>query len=184
MKIALTGASSTGKTSVAHRFVDSRYAKIHNYQILGVDSRALLRTLDLGSSEAISSSDYRVFQTMYISRKIHIESHKMNFVTERSYADCLAYWRIHCQPTATPEENDLIHKICMKFVMSYDFHFLFPTGYLTIEDDGYRHTLEEYHANFQTELERIFDEGKITPIVMPRASIEERTAFLISEIHA
>ena len=183
MKIALSGASSTGKTSVARQFLLTEFAISRGFSICDVGSRALLEYLGLGLADQISSSDYRVFEIMYISRKLYIESSESIFITERSFADCLAYWRIHCAPTATPDEQALIENVCLKSLRSYDRHFLFPTGFLPLEQDGFRHTQIAYHEKFNRILEGIFQDCGIVPVTMPRASIEDRVEFLVRELN-
>lgn len=179
MKIAFSGASGTGKTSVARELLQTPFAEAQGLLLVGVDSRALLTTLGLGLANKISSTQYRVFQTMYISRKIVAESIDDSFVTERSFADCLAYWRIHCAQSATTEENELIERICRDRISQYDVHFLFPVGYLKLEEDGFRHTQIDYHAKYQAVLQGILTDFGISPLTMPRASVNERVRFLV-----
>lgn len=183
MKIAFSGASGTGKTSVARKLLQTPFAGALGLSLVGVDSRALLTTLGLGLANDISSTQYRVFQTMYISRKLASETIEGSLFTERSFADCLAYWRIHCAQSATGEENAIIEKICLDHIPQYDAHFLFPTGYLELEKDGFRHTQIEYHAKFQAMLERILKDCGVAPFTMPRASVDERVQFLIRAVH-
>ncbi|GAA6136507.1 hypothetical protein NBRC116583_02540 [Arenicella sp. 4NH20-0111] len=179
MRVAFTGAAGTGKTSVAKSIVKSAVNDSLKYTILGVDSRQLLSLLGLSQTSQIKTSYYRVFQTMYLGQKIILEDNNKKFLTERSYADCLAYWRLHCSESATNDENEFIESLCYKNIYKYDFHFFYPNGYLKLEQDGFRNPSLEYHKKYEKELLKIYEEWKIERIEMPLTNIKERTRFVL-----
>lgn len=183
MRIAFTGASSTGKSSVAKSFVESDANRSLGYSVIGVNSRSLLSSLGLASVSDMPSSVYRVFQTMYLSQKLLVEGSADRYLTERSFADCLAYWRVHCSETATPSENELIESICKANTSRYDKHFLFPTGAISLVDDGFRNTREDYHREFERVLIDILEDCNVETVRMPRASVMERVAFFVGHLN-
>lgn len=183
MKIAFTGASSTGKTSVAQSFFESDANRILGYSVINVDSRWLLSSLGLGLANNISSCDYRIFQTMYISQKLFTEKAADHYITARSFADCLAYWRMHCANTATSSEDKLIEALCRNMISRYDQHFFFPTGFFALQQDGFRHTGEEYHSQFEETLLDILNTEDVQFIRMPPAGITERVEFLVGHLN-
>ena len=183
MRIAFTGASGTGKTSVARCFVQSDANRSLGYSVVGVDSRLLLSSLGLASVHDMPSSVYRVFQTMYLSQKLLVEEAAYRYLTERSFADCLAYWRVHCAETAAPSENELIESICKANISRYDMHFFFPTDTILLVEDGFRNTREEYHREFERVLMDILDDCNIEAVRMPHASVTERVDFFIGHLN-
>lgn len=182
MRIAFTGASGTGKTSVANQLVSKKPQALPSLTVIGVDSRALLDTLSLRRAENINDDQYRVFQTMYFSQKILVEAGETSFLTERSFADGFAYWKLHCERSASQSENTMIHRICREQSLKYDHHFLFPTGFIPVEDDGYRHRDPEYHERFQALLQAILMEWDVQYTIMPHADVCSRADFILDNL--
>jgi len=179
MKIAFTGASGTGKTSVAHHLLSPQFQTLMEVPLAGVDSRNLLDMLGLRRSESIEDDQYKVFQTMYFAQKVLIESEHEAFLTERSFVDGLVYWKMHCENNASPSENAIMHSLCYEQTMKYDYHFLFPTGFIPVEDDGYRHRDPEYHKKFELLLQSILREWEVRYTVIPRSDVSSRANFIM-----
>lgn len=182
MKISFTGASGTGKTSVAKQLFSSHKGELADLELVGVNSRGLLDKLGLQRAEDIGDLEYKVFQTMYFSQKLLLESKASSLLTERSFADGLAYWKLHCEASASRAENAIFHRLCREQTKTYDRHFLFPTDFLPLEDDGYRHGNPDYHREFELVLRSILDEWMIEYVEMPRSDITERARFVLDYI--
>lgn len=179
MKIAFTGASGTGKTSVARHLLSPQHHALMEVPLVGVDSRGLLDMLGLRRSESIEGDKYKVFQTMYFAQKLLIESKREAFLTERSFVDGLVYWKMHCEKSASAAENAMMHSLCYEQTMKYDYHFLFPAGFIPVEDDGYRHRDPEYHKQFELLLEELFKEWDVKYTLIPRADVPSRAKFIV-----
>ncbi|GJL66423.1 MAG: hypothetical protein NPIRA05_13940 [Nitrospirales bacterium] len=179
MKIAFTGASGTGKTSVAHYLLSKKCRELSEIPLVGVDSRNLLDNIGLKRAEFIDHNQYKVFQIMYFSQKMLIESGRDAFLTERSFADGLIYWKMHCDGVADPSEKEIITRLCREQTMKYDYHFLFPVGFIPLEDDGYRHQSPEYHKRFELYLESLLNEWGIKYIVVPNSDVPTRAKFVL-----
>ena len=185
MKIAFTGASGTGKTSVLNGFLKTSKTNNLNYKSIVVNSRKLLTTLGLGGVANIDPSEFRVFQLMHLAQKIDKEfEERENFITDRSFADCLAYWRMHCSKIATKQENNIVENLCKNAIKCYSYHFFFPTGFIRLEDDGFRHTSAKYHYDFEKGLMTVLSEVGIEPVPMPLSNVEERVKFILGYINA
>lgn len=179
MKIAFTGASGTGKTSVARNLLSQSHETLGEIPLVGVDSRSLLDMLGLKRAESIDDDQYKVFQMMYFSQKMLVESGCGELLTERSFVDGLTYWKMHCEQSASPSENEMIHRLCREQTKKYDYHFLFPVGFIPVEDDGYRHRDPEYHKEFELLLESILRDWGIKYMVMPCSDVPTRSDFIV-----
>jgi nicotinamide riboside kinase len=142
MKIAITGASSTGKTTLAGELCGS----MPEYQRLNVNARELLTKRGERNVADMGADEYKAFQLEYIDQKIRIEGVGNRFIVERSFVDCCAYWDFHCADRSTPAENSRIRQVCEEWSRKYDLHIYLPFGQAPFELDGYRNPSPKYHA--------------------------------------
>jgi predicted ATPase len=183
MKIAFSGASSTGKTTIATGVVDALAASGASLHRTNVDARSILDCFPDQSVARFSPELYKIFQCMYVGQKILIEQDDENFITERSYIDCLSYWMLHCRSVSTSEEMAHITKICVDGARKYRFHFLFPAGAFPVADDGYRNTDLSYQLEFDRVIRATYKRHSVEFIEVPIATIQERVKFVIDYIH-
>src|SRR5437773_680930 len=92
MKIALTGSSSTGKTTLAHLLTD--HEVLSELKYVTADSRALLEKMGYRSMDRMTRDQLREFQTAYLECKLNIEGNIESYITERSTVDVAAYWLV------------------------------------------------------------------------------------------
>lgn len=174
MRIALSGASSSGKTTLA-----SAYAKCApNLIQMNVDARKLLDRMHMRHVGAMTPQAYAIFQRRYISAKIRNERRLDNYLTERSFVDAYAYWVFHCNEIAEERENRQVQKICEKFARRYDLHFFLPYGLVPHDDDGYRHKNPAYHKLISNSILEILQSWRLTFVCLDTPNLEERIARL------
>lgn len=178
MKIAFSGASSTGKTSVSKKILSRIEKKIPKFRLLNVDARSILDLFPNKSVSAIDADIYRLFQSIYVGQKLHAETGEDAFLTERSFLDCLAFWKIHCQQYASSSESAVFENICTRHARNYDITFFFPTGLFSVRADGYRNISQSYHEEFQAVLLGIFKDQGTMFVDVPAGSVEERSNFV------
>src|SRR4051812_17933176 len=94
MRIAFTGTSSTGKTTLARELM--RVPEFANVvgTFLTEDARALLRELAHKSMDTMSRDELRRFQEEYFQRKAKKEQGAGSFLVDRSFVDVAAYWLV------------------------------------------------------------------------------------------
>lgn len=173
MKIALTGASSTGKTTLA-REVSAHWPTL---QIVNVDARALLQRLGHRNVSNISPAEFNVFQQEYIREKLQVEPSD-NFVTERSYVDAFAYWEQTCAPVCSAVEHKAILTTCKRHAERYDLHIFLPFGILPFQSDGYRHPSADYHHKISRRIEELLQEWKVRYVCCNQLALNERVAVM------
>lgn len=123
MKIAFSGASSTGKTSVSKQILPRIEKRNSNFKLLNVDARSILDLFPNKSVSTIDADIYRLFQSIYVGQKMYSEVGENDFLTERSFLDCLAFWKIHCQKHASNSESAVFENICTLHARNYDITF-------------------------------------------------------------
>jgi len=137
MKIAFTGASSTGKTTLIKELISDPKFKDFNLVHLPTDARKILNSLGHKSMDLMTAKDTRQFQIHYHREKTNLELRASNFITDRSYVDIASYWQIRDNNGILASSDEMLQE-CKNSSNIYDHHFYFPTGIIPFEDDGYR----------------------------------------------
>lgn len=145
MRIALTGSSSTGKTTLARAF------NLRNPEVcvLNVDARSILDAMHIESCNNMTPNVYSVFQRRYIATKIKNERGRSRYITERSFVDSYAYWVLNCSCSYGDRLNSQVWRICKYCAERYDKHLLLPYGLVPHCDDGYRQPDPVYHKEIE-----------------------------------
>jgi nicotinamide riboside kinase len=140
MRVAFTGSSSTGKTTLAKKVVPALQAKGWGGRFLTTNARGLLQELGHAGVDAMDLSQKREFQRLYLDRKLAQEQAETEFITDRSFVDVAAYW-IEYNGLEVQCRDDFIER-CRESSVQYDAHFYFPVGLLPLHADGFRSTDE------------------------------------------
>jgi nicotinamide riboside kinase len=152
MRLALSGASCTGKSTIASLLAE----RFPSLMRVNTDGRAILSRLGFGGIDLLSPQQYITFQKLYIEEKLQLESHKNDFVTDRSTIDCLAYWNLACKGDSDVQENHQIELRCLGHVSVYDTIIYFPFGIVPYQDDGWRGADVSFHERMDEELRRLY----------------------------
>ena len=170
MRIALTGASSSGKTTLARRYVD-----LHpSVPLVNVDARKLLDELGVRNTSTMSSAVYSKFQRRYVAVKASSESRFLRFLTERSFVDAYAFWLVHCAADASARENRQMLQLCKRFASNYHYHFFLPYGLVPHADDGYRHPDRTYHYTISGKIYSLLCEWELPFETLEVADLAQR----------
>ena len=182
MKIALTGASSTGKTTVAeHLFRETDFRKLVS-QLIQVDARKLLRTMGFRSMDTMSRQELRRFQIEYFNLKHKTEKGQQDFLVERSFVDVAAYWLQRDTFDLSIDEQNRLLIPSKRESRKYDIHFYFPFGLIQFQADGYRSKQIEVHKKIDRQIEFFLDEWNIEHIILTSTDIEERVAIILNAL--
>ena len=174
MRVALTGASSTGKTTLAQAFL----AEGPPIALINVDARAILDDLQVRSTARMSAETYARFQRRYVATKLCNERRRDGYLTERSFVDSFAYWQVHCSSAVSEPANDQLHRICRDFAQRYDAHLFMPYGVVPHNDDGYRHPDPNYHHEISERIHALLEAWNLSYVVLSSPALPDRLAAL------
>lgn len=135
MRLALTGSSSTGKTTL---LTDLRTSTMfEDYYVSQGDTRTIMDNMGISSQDLLSDcSKLRRFQWAIFEDKVKREGQALNIIAERSFIDYASYWLARCR-TKDDETIEYVQK-CMEMSRRYDLHVHLPANRLAFEADGYR----------------------------------------------
>jgi len=86
MKIALTGASGTGKTTLANHI-----SKMLNIPYVQSTARSIAEEQNIQPEQINSKDDLIQFQIKVITKKLQTEEQYKSFITDRAYIDSICY---------------------------------------------------------------------------------------------
>ncbi|RYA23127.1 hypothetical protein CRU96_09635 [Malaciobacter halophilus] len=150
MKIAFTGASSTGKTTLAKAIEEKLLIKYIN-----VDSRKIIDDLNHSNIDNLNEQEFLEFQKIWLSEKLINESSTDKFITDRTYIDAIAYM---CNRNIN---NFELFNNYIKNMDVYDLIFYLPTGRIPFLDDGYRTKDEEANKNVDNLILELLEKNSI-----------------------
>ncbi|WP_437304473.1 ATP/GTP-binding protein [Sorangium sp. So ce388] len=179
MKIAFTGASSTGKTTLVRSIIAKNESQRYFSQFLTADARAILDELGFHSMDDMSRSQLRAFQLSYFYRKQQIEQNQDNFITDRSFVDVAAYWVLR-DTFDVPEEQARLVLPCSREASKYDIHFYFPYGLINFEPDGYRSNDIIFHQRIDSQILLLLESWRLPYVRIQTANHEERIKYVLS----
>lgn len=143
--IALTGASSTGKTTFANVLVNLRHCSHVPTLRLHVDARRLMREAGLSGLDSFTRDQHCAFQRLVFAEKARMETPYTSFITERSFVDIAAFWMLGCMPDMATPENRFFLEQCRLKASRYSLHVYFPLGLIPFQPDGYRNSNYEWN---------------------------------------
>lgn len=83
MRIALTGSSSTGKTTLGKRLMENRRCADAVGEFVNEDARSLLRSLGHGNMDRMSRAELRQFQNLYFLQISQNEATRERFLSRQ-----------------------------------------------------------------------------------------------------
>lgn len=149
MRIAIAGASGTGKTTLA-RAIAERY----NLPINPVGARSVAKSMGFDNPYDVDAAGRRVeFQRKLFEQKRAWELANDRFVTDRSYLDNLTYCALHM---AEHLEDNAVKEFTAAMAR-YDLVLFLPMRVFQNLGDGIRKTSKAYHEIYETLLEEWLD---------------------------
>jgi nicotinamide riboside kinase len=173
MKIAFTGASSTGKTTLANLLMKKSEFVSTVPLFLTADARKILDEMGFRSMDQMSQAQTRAFQMRYYNIKKSIESCQNHFLTDRSFVDVAAYW-IERDVSREDCGSDQLESECFAEAKKYDIHFYFPIGEIQFESDGYRSDNLEFHSRIDRRIQSYLNLWGIRFIQISSNSLDDR----------
>ena len=172
MKIAFTGASSTGKTSLARALQE----KILNLEYITVDARKIIDSLKYSNIDDLNHEEFLYFQKKWLDQKKNQEKKNSFFITDRTYIDSIAYMK-------NRDINDeILFDSCLKNMREYDLIFYLPLGRIPFDDDGYRSNNEDENKNVDVIIQRLLSDNKILNYRINMSDFDKSLDYVLSII--
>lgn len=178
MRVAFTGTSSTGKTTLARRVVGDPRNVIWGGEFITADARTVLRTLGHQSVDEMTPEERRAFQYKYLERKLATEADATHYVTDRSFIDVAAYW---LEYNAGGIDDEFVAQ-CRRESARYQLHFYFPAGLIPLELDGYRSEDAISHARVDALIQKLAAQWETPLIRLSVLALEERATIFFDAV--
>ena len=143
MRVAFSGASGTGKTTLAKWL-----SEVTGWPINPVGSRSVAKSMGFDSPYDVDAAGKRrEFQTKLQMEKVAWEMDHEHFITDRSTLDELTYTTLHLGG----DVDDTYFERAMRHTCNYHHVFLLGTiTFLNLEDDPARKNSFRYQWLFDT----------------------------------
>lgn len=182
MRIALTGSSSVGKTFLSNHLMKNKKFRSYISHFITPDARSILDKMGHGHTDVMSRDSLREFQIAYFKRKQQIEHNQYNFLTERSFIDVEAFWRVRDTFDMPPSMQNKLTEKCYYHAQKYDLHIYLPFGIVPFQSDGYRSEDIEFHYKVDHKIQDLLQTWKLRYITLDRLDIEHRVNKVINQL--
>jgi len=182
MRIAFTGSTSTGKTTLVEALLQdptfSEYVSVHHT----VDARHILQNLGFHSMDPMTPEETRYFQLTYFIRKLYGERGRSSFVTERSFVDIAAYWMERDTLGCSQFEQRILMDPCEMEAKSYEIHFYLPFDVVPFQSDGWRSEDLDFHRRVDRRIHSLLEAWKINYVTLSTPSHTERIETVLRHL--
>lgn len=174
MRIALTGTSSTGKTTLAHQLMATSAFTNIIPNLITEDARQLLRSLGHRSMDVMTPAELRQFQQLYLEKKIATEFQRSDYLVDRSYVDVAAYFLVRDSREMDTASVQSYVETCRVHALDYDLHFFLPYGRIPFKLDGYRSEDLAFHAAIDRQIQTLLEQWNIYTVRVSALDIGDR----------
>lgn len=182
MRLAITGSSSTGKTTLAKLLVEAPRIGDILRRFISADARSLLTELGHKSMDRMSRAELREFQLAYFERKKLVEDDLSHFVTDRSFVDVAAYWLERDTFDQSRAERERLLEPCRQLADRYDLHVYLPFGLLPFRDDGYRSNDMMLHRRIDARIRLLLNEWNLRHVTLETTVLDERVTLVSNQM--
>lgn len=149
MRIAIAGASGTGKTTLCNAL-----AQRYSLPVNPVGARSVAKAMGFDNPYDVDAAGRRVeFQKRLFEEKRAWEMEHEDFVTDRSYFDNLTYCALHMIEHL---EDDAV-EVFTEAMTRYHLVLVLPREQFQSLGDGVRKTSKTYHAFYERILFDLLD---------------------------
>ena len=183
MKIAFTGAESTGKTTLVEKLYNHPEFREFEFEFVTADARSILDSMGCKLLDNMSCNQIKEFQRAYFDKKKHLEKEaKGNIIVDRSFVDIASYWLVRDFAYDFNAAKEVVEE-CQILSYRYDFHFYFPHDVISLKDDGYRSRYEEMRVAVGEQIESFLKDWNIAYMRLETDNIEDRANIVINQLN-
>lgn len=187
MKIALTGAGGTGKTTLA-KYISEKWG----IPYLGSVGRQVMAEMGIEgepAQEAMSKQDLLALQHRIFERLRDTRKGAKSYVTDRCIIDSYVYGLHHCGTVIPPDVLKEWEETAIADLYAHDLVLYAPTGLFAVEADGGRIAAQGHQTLLDAALYGIlckhgFDRNSSHIYILQMSNLDRRKHFcdsLISE---
>jgi nicotinamide riboside kinase len=180
MKIAVSGATSTGKSTLIRELMRHRQFLALVPSRIETDERAILDSMGCNDMDRMPFPKQREFQIKYLGEKIKSEQAADNYITEHSFVDVASYWIIRDSKTEpdSPQNEEFV-QTCRAQAARYDLHIYLPHGVLPFKADGYRSRNFEMHTSIDRQIQTLLADWNLRCLKINTIDLAERAKQVI-----
>lgn len=176
MKIGISGAQSTGKTTLLNALRSEKY--FHNYDIRNEVTRTI-REYGIDINEKGSDTSQLLIMREHVYNLCMFD----NMLTDRTSLDGLVYssWLFN-EGKITPACLEEVMRVFERTITKYDYIFYIKPEF-AIEDDGIRSASQQWQQEIQAIFENIIDLYAV-PVIHISGSVRQRVDAVLTNIGA
>lgn len=181
-RIAITGPSSTGKTTLAEALMKDPAFEACIPTLVPEGARELLREQGYSSFDGLSREDLRGFQRRFLEFKRNAESGVERFLVDRSFVDVAAVWlERDTFDQSAALQSELVGR-CRELARSYTLHIHLPFGVIAFTDDGSRERDTLLHQRIGARILQYLDEWGLEYFTVRSTTVKDRVAEVCGEL--
>lgn len=184
MRIALTGASSTGKTTLLNDLLRTAVFKRTKIVKSQLDVRKILHAMGIrADGKNANRQQLRDFQWALLEEKIRQESVLGSYITDRSTVDMAAYWITRDAINGIDADGERYLEKCQSYASRFDVHIYLPFGKIPFNEDGQRPIGRVYNENSCKAIQELLEKWNLPHVTLiktePHERVEEVLSFLM-----
>lgn len=181
VRLAVTGANSTGKSTLVRATVDAENAE--GAEIMSNLSSARSIADMLGLKSFSTSSDLsRLFQVLCLVDKLKAEAVPSDLLADRSFIDVAAHWVERDAKEFPAALQNVVLDACRLFAESYDLHIYLPLNVIPFVNDGERLRDPELIERVDFRIRSLLVDWDINFIEFQQPDLDERVRHLRRQI--
>lgn len=182
LKIALTGAHGTGKTTLLSR-LSTDLASFGRIKICREAPRLIIDYVNDQEFFRRGKNTPNRQGLIFVEHLLEEQRNSIDcdiVITDRTLVDHLSYTTVLFPEFAKSVEYDVYKSMSLSSLHSYDEIFKLPIEF-SVKDDGVREDSVEFQAQIDSAMDDIYRSGGYAPTIV-RGDIDLRTAFVSDRI--
>lgn len=155
MRIAITGAQGTGKTTLAVRM-----ARKLGLPLIPECSREVAREMGIVHLSQLSVEGFARFEKLCMESQLRHERGQASFVSDRCTLDSAVYWLKWLGQVRPQEETESFVNVARENMPSYNYVFYLPVEF-SPSGDGFRSTDQNYQREVDAYFLRLLREWEV-----------------------
>ncbi|GAB3967434.1 ATP-binding protein [Plantactinospora veratri] len=182
MRVAFTGSSSTGKSTLAAALMKVESFRCLAPRYLPSEGKEILSEFGFTGLDSMTQDQTAFYELAYFARKVGREVDVDSFLTDRSFVDVAAYWLERDAAGRGAYIESLLVEPCRRLAHNYDLHFVLPMGMIPFEEDGRRSSDGEFHARIDARIRRLLDQWGIAHVEVTEAELPGRVEIVLKAL--